>query len=226
MRSITTCWCFTANDPLKRPSSPTARSMNSRGTKSKRRSDSRHCLADTSPRFPQQVHAFLDAGLVSPRESRRVLVEKEPKGATSGRRAARRRFGKHQTTPSPRECVQNRGFPRGECVIEAGGVTQVVTPVDGEVWRGGKKGGTEGKISVEERDGGAAVGEIGEEPRGDTLEELAVPVGGKPSGAVSVSRGVVTAGVELVDGGDWRGGSFKGTCIGAVEEMGLAMEGV
>ena len=155
-----------------------------------------------------------------------MLVEKEPKGATSGRRAARRRFGKHQTTPSPRECVQNRGFPRGECVIEAGGVTQVVTPVGGEVWRGGKKGGTEGKISVEERDGGAAVGEIGEEPRGDTLEELAVPVGGKPSGAVSVSRGVVTAGVELVDGGDWRGGSFKGTCIGTVEEMGLAMEGV
>ena len=94
MRRITTCWCFTANDPLKRPSSPTARSMNSRGTKSKRRSDSRHCLADTSPRFPQQVHALLDAGLVSPRESRRVLVEKEPKGATSGRRAARRRFGK------------------------------------------------------------------------------------------------------------------------------------
>ena len=133
VRRITTCCRFTTNDPLKRPSSPTARSMNSRGTKSKRRSRSRHCLDETLPRFPQESDALLDTGSISPRESRIVLVEEEPKRAISGHRAARRRFGKHETALPPRQGVDNRGFPRTECVIESGHVTQVVTPVDGEI---------------------------------------------------------------------------------------------
>ena len=155
------------------------------------------------PRFPQERDALLDTGSVSPREFRVVLVEEESEGAIASRRAARRRFGQHQTTLPPRQRVQNRGFPRAERVIEAGHVTQVVTPVGGEICWGGKKGVTEGEIGVEERDGDSAVLEVVEEPRGDAFEKLSVPVGVEPSGEVAVPRGVDSAGVALVDGGDW-----------------------
>lgn len=68
---------------------------------------------------------------------------------------------------------------------------------------GGNEGVTEGKVGGEEGNGDSAVLEVVEEPRGESFQQLSVPIGLEPAGEIAVSRGVVTAGVALVDGGDW-----------------------